>query len=102
VSKKFGEWYQKINKTEDTKKLTLLAFKIITILHNTLLATFIKLWKLSAKASLGISRRTWVAAMSAKRASFMMLFRRGNRKKSTHRTSLIWRLGGWTSFCVPA
>jgi hypothetical protein len=43
VSKKFGEWYQKTNKTEDTNKLTSLAFKIIAILHNTLLATFIKL-----------------------------------------------------------
>jgi hypothetical protein len=31
--KKFGEWYQKTNKTEDTNKLTLLAFKIITILR---------------------------------------------------------------------
>jgi hypothetical protein len=41
--KKFGEWYQKTNKTEDTNKLTLLVFKIIAILHNTLLATFIKL-----------------------------------------------------------
>jgi hypothetical protein len=27
----FGEWYQKTNKTEDTNKLTLLAFKIIII-----------------------------------------------------------------------
>jgi hypothetical protein len=35
VSKKFGEWYQKTNKTEDTNKLTLLAFKINVILHNT-------------------------------------------------------------------
>jgi hypothetical protein len=43
VSKTFGEWYQKTNKTEDTNKLTLLAFKIIAILHNTWLATFIKL-----------------------------------------------------------
>jgi hypothetical protein len=34
VSKKFGEWYQKTNKTEATNKLTLLAFKIIAILHN--------------------------------------------------------------------
>jgi hypothetical protein len=32
VSKTFGEWDQKTNKTEDTNKLTLLAFKIITIL----------------------------------------------------------------------
>jgi hypothetical protein len=38
VSKTFGEWYQKTNKIEDTNKLTLLTFKIITILHNTLLA----------------------------------------------------------------
>jgi hypothetical protein len=38
----FGEWYQKTNKTEDINKLILLAFKIIAILHNTLLATFIK------------------------------------------------------------
>jgi hypothetical protein len=29
VSKTFGEWYQKTNKTEDTNKLTLLVFKII-------------------------------------------------------------------------
>jgi hypothetical protein len=42
VSKKFGEWYQKTNKKEDTNKLTTLAFKMIPILHNTLLATFIK------------------------------------------------------------
>jgi hypothetical protein len=88
VSKKFGDWYQKTNKTEDTNKLTLLALKIIAILHNILLATFIKFWKLSAKASSGIDRRTavtrsWIAATSAKHASFMMLFRRGNGKKST-------------------
>jgi hypothetical protein len=43
VSKRFGEWYQKTNKTEDTNKLNLLTFIIIAILHNTLLATFIKL-----------------------------------------------------------
>jgi hypothetical protein len=42
VSKEFGEWQQKTNKTEDTDKLNLLVFKIIAILHNTLLATFIK------------------------------------------------------------
>jgi hypothetical protein len=35
VCKTFGEWYQKANKTEDTNKLNLLAFKIIIILHNT-------------------------------------------------------------------
>jgi hypothetical protein len=31
VSKMFRELYQKTNKTEDTNKLTLLAFKIIAI-----------------------------------------------------------------------
>jgi hypothetical protein len=39
VSKKFGEWYQKTNKTEDTNKLTLFTHKIISILHKTLLET---------------------------------------------------------------
>jgi hypothetical protein len=37
------------NKTEDTNKLTLLAFKIITILHNTLLAMFIELLETVSK-----------------------------------------------------
>jgi hypothetical protein len=45
-----GEWYQKTNQTEDTNKLTLLAFKIIAILHNTLLATFIKLLETVSKS----------------------------------------------------
>jgi hypothetical protein len=54
VSKTFGEWYQKTNKTEDTNKLTLLGFKIIAILHNTLFATFIKLLKTVT--------RSWIAA----------------------------------------
>jgi hypothetical protein len=49
VSKQFGEWYQKTDKTEDTNKLTLLAFKIIAILHNTLLATIIKLLETVSK-----------------------------------------------------
>jgi hypothetical protein len=49
VSKKFGEWYQKTNKTGDTDKLTLLAFKIIAIVHNTRLATFIKLLETVSK-----------------------------------------------------
>jgi hypothetical protein len=43
VSKTFREWYQKTNKTEETNQLTLLAFKITAILHNTRVATFIKL-----------------------------------------------------------
>jgi hypothetical protein len=37
------------NKTEDTNQLTLLAFKIIAILHNTLLVTFIKLLETVSK-----------------------------------------------------
>ena len=49
VSKKFGEWYQKTSKTEDTNELTLLAFKIIVILHNTLLVTFIKILEIVSK-----------------------------------------------------
>jgi hypothetical protein len=49
VSKKFGEWYQKTNETEDTNKLTLLDFKIIAILHNTRLATPIKLLETVSK-----------------------------------------------------
>jgi hypothetical protein len=49
VSKTFGEWYQKTNKTEDTNKLTLLVFKIIAVLQNTLLATFIKLLETVSK-----------------------------------------------------
>jgi hypothetical protein len=43
VTKKFGEWYQQTNKTVDTNTLTLLAFKIIAILHHALLTTVIKL-----------------------------------------------------------
>jgi hypothetical protein len=42
ASKKFDEWYQEKKKKEDTNKSTILAFKMILILHNTLLATFIK------------------------------------------------------------
>jgi hypothetical protein len=57
VSKKFSEWYQKTNKTGDTNKLTLLAFKIIIILHNTLLATFIKLLETVSKVLLRIDCR---------------------------------------------
>jgi hypothetical protein len=108
----FGEWYQKTYKTEDSNKLTLLAFKIIAILHNTLLATFISFWKLSAKASLGIYCRTtvprsWIATTTAKRVPFMMLFRWGNRNKFTHHTPLIWHPqspdhGSMVDLCFPA
>jgi hypothetical protein len=49
VSKKFGECYQKTNKTEDIYELILFAFKIIAILYNTRLATFIKLLETVSK-----------------------------------------------------
>jgi hypothetical protein len=42
VSKTLGEWYQKTNKTEDKNKLTLLAFKIIAILHNYMVGNVYK------------------------------------------------------------
>jgi hypothetical protein len=42
VSKQFGEWYQEKKKKEDTNKITVLAFKMNLLFHNTLLATFIK------------------------------------------------------------
>jgi hypothetical protein len=45
------------NKQNRRYKLTLLAFKIIAIPHNTLLATFIKLLETVSKASLGIDCR---------------------------------------------
>jgi hypothetical protein len=51
----FGEWYQTTNKTEDTNKLTLLAFKIIAILHNTWLATFIKLLETVSKGRTAVA-----------------------------------------------
>jgi hypothetical protein len=50
VSKTFGERYQKTNRTEDTNNLSLLGFKIIAILHNTMLATFIKFLDTVSKA----------------------------------------------------
>jgi hypothetical protein len=67
VSKTFGEWYQKTNKTEDAKKLTLLTFKIIVILHNTRLATFIKLLETVSKGlfrSVTAVTRCWIAAVA--------------------------------------
>jgi hypothetical protein len=60
VSKTFGELYQKTIKREYTNKLILLAFKIIAILHNTRLATLIKLLETVSKTSLGIDKRTAV------------------------------------------
>lgn len=58
VSKKFGEGIREKKQTEDTN-FPSLAFKIITILLNTLLATFIQLLE-TQQRSLGIDRRTAV------------------------------------------
>jgi hypothetical protein len=104
VSKKFGEWYQKTNKTEDTNTFSLFAFKIIAILHNKLLATFIKLLETVSK---GLFRnrsqnrchmfldcrhvcKTWAFHDALKAYLFSII----------HRTPLIWRLR--TSFGLPA
>jgi hypothetical protein len=81
VTKTFGEWYQK-TKTEDKDKITLLAFKIIAILHNTLLATFINLLETVSK-SLFRNRsqnRCHIAPAGARSGEY----------------------GGWTSFCFSA
>jgi hypothetical protein len=75
VSKTFGEWSQKTNKTEDTSKLTLFEFKIIAILQNTLLANFIKLLETVSKY---FFRNLAPAA------------------------AISGEYGGWTSFCFPA
>jgi hypothetical protein len=71
VFKKFGEWYQKTNKTEDTNKLTLYAFKILAILHNTLFGNVHKAsGDCQQRPHLGIERRTavtssWIAARTS-------------------------------------
>jgi hypothetical protein len=65
VSKKFGEWYQKTNKTEDTNKLNLLTFKIIAIIHNTLLATFLKLLETVSKGLKSIMKGARFADLAA-------------------------------------
>jgi hypothetical protein len=85
VSKKFGEWYQKTNKTEDTNKLTLLVFKIIAMLYNTLLATFIKLLETVNK---GLFRN-----QSQNRCHMFLDCRHVCRRQI--------RGVRWTSFCFP-
>jgi hypothetical protein len=96
VSKKFGKWYQKTNKTEDTYKLTLLAFKIIAILHNTMLITFIKLLDTVSK---GLFRNrsqnhchTFLDCRHVwKTCAFQDALQAG-KQKEVHRNPLIWRL----------
>jgi hypothetical protein len=63
VSKNFGEWYKKTSKTEDTNKLTSLVFKIISILQNTLLATFIKLLETVSKGRMAAIQQRVTAVL---------------------------------------
>jgi hypothetical protein len=115
VSKKLGEWYQKTNKTEDTNILTLLAFKIITILHDTLLATFIKLLQTVSKGLF----RNWLqnhchtfldCCHVYKTCAFPDALQAGKQKEvhppySPDLASAVARsgeYGAWTSFCFPA
>jgi hypothetical protein len=76
VSKTFGEWYQKTNRTEDTNKLTLLAFKII-ILHNTWLATFTKLLETVSKGrAAAIQQRVTAVLRSIPKEAFADSFQK--------------------------
>jgi uncharacterized membrane protein YqhA len=94
VSKKFGEWYQKTNKTDDKNKLTLLAFKIIAILHNTLLATFIKLLETVSKGLFrNRSQNRCHTFLDCRYVCNTCAFHdalQAGKQKSTYRTSLIW------------
>jgi hypothetical protein len=95
VSKKFGAWYQKTNKTEDAKQLTVLAFKTIAILHNTLLATFIKLLETVSKGlfrNLSQNRcHTFLDCRHVcKTCTFPDALQVG-KQEEVHRTPLIWR-----------
>jgi hypothetical protein len=115
VAKKFGEWYQKTNKTEDRNKLTLLDFKIIAILHNTLLATSIKLLETVSK---GLCRnRSQNRCLTyfdcrhvCKTCEFHDAIQAGKQTEGHPPYSpdlapagtRSREYGGWTSFCFPA
>jgi hypothetical protein len=92
----FGEWYQKTNKTEDTNQLTLLAFKIIAILQNTLLATFIKLMETVSKGlfwnrSYNRCHTLLDCRHVYKTCAFHEALQAG-KQKEVHLIPLIWRL----------
>jgi hypothetical protein len=95
-SKKFGEWCQKSNITEDTNKLTLLAFKIIAILHNTLLATLIKLLETVSKGLFrNLSRNRYHTFLDCRHVCKTCAFHdalQAGKQNQVHRTPLIWRL----------
>jgi hypothetical protein len=96
VSKKFGEWYQKTNKTEDTNKLSSLAFKIIAIIHNTLLATFIKLLESVSKCVFrNRSQNHCHTFLDCRHVCKTCSFHdalRAEKQKEVLRTPLIWGL----------
>jgi hypothetical protein len=96
VSKKFGDWYQKTNKTEDINKFTLLALKIIAILHNTLLATFIKLVAtVSKRLFRNRSQNRCHTFLDRRRVCKTCAFHdalQAGKQKEVRRTPLIWRL----------
>ena len=52
MSKKFGESYQKTNKTKDTNTFSLLLFKIVAIRNNTRLTTSVQLSETISKGLL--------------------------------------------------
>jgi hypothetical protein len=87
----FGEWYQKTNKIEDTNKLTLLAFKIIAILHNTLLATFINLLETVFRNRLQNPCHTFLDCRHVCKTCTFRDALQAEKKKEVHRTPLIWR-----------
>jgi hypothetical protein len=96
VSKKFGEWYQKTNKMEDINKFTLLAFKKTAILHNTLLATFIKLLETVSKGLFkNLSQDRCHTFLDCRHVCKTCVFHDAlqmGKQKEVYRTPLIWRL----------
>jgi hypothetical protein len=85
----------KTNKTEDTNKLTLFAFKIIAILKNTMLATFMKLLETVSK---GLFRNRLQnrchTFLDCRHVYKTCAFHDALQacKDKVHRTPLLWRL----------
>jgi hypothetical protein len=92
----FGEWYQKTNKAEKTTKLSLCAFKIIAIIYNTLLATFIKLLETVSKGVFrNRSQNLCHTFLDCRHVCKMCAFHdalQAGKQKEVHHTTLIWRL----------
>jgi hypothetical protein len=77
VSKTFGAWYQKTNKTEYTNKLSSLAFKLIAILLYTRLATFINLLETVSKGrAAAIQERVTAVMRSIPKEAFADIFQK--------------------------